>query len=240
MKVLLIIPAYNEAENILDVVENIRKYRLNSEYDIDYVVINDCSVDETEKVCQENGIHYISLIQNLGIGGAVQTGYIYANMHDYDIAVQFDGDGQHDIESLNDLIAPIIAGKADFCIGSRFAGDKSDFQSTWIRRVGIKYFSFLINVLTGVRVWDPTSGFRAANKKVIRLFAGDYPFDYPEPESIVQLSKEKFTIDEVAVKMFERTNGVSSINAMKSIYYIIKVSAAIIFVCAKKSKKKRS
>lgn len=240
MKVLLIIPAYNEAENILKVVESIRKYRLNSEHIIDYVVINDCSTDSTEKVCKENGIHYISLVQNLGIGGAVQTGYIYAEMHDYDIAVQFDGDGQHDIESLDDLITPVVTGKADFCVGSRFVGNKSDFQSTWIRRMGIKYFSFLINILTGVRIFDPTSGFRAANKSVIRLFADNYPFDYPEPESIVQLSKDKFVIDEVAVKMFERANGVSSINALKSIYYIVKVSAAIVFVKMKKNKGKRN
>lgn len=235
----MIIPAYNEAENILNVVESIRKYRSNSEYDIDYVVINDCSTDSTERVCQDNGIHYISLIQNLGIGGAVQTGYIYAKMHNYDIAVQFDGDGQHDIESLGDLIEPIVSGKTDFCIGSRFAGSKSEFQSTWIRRVGIKYFSLLIRILSGVSVLDPTSGFRAANKKVISLFAEDYPFDYPEPESIVQLSKEKIEIDEVAVRMFERANGVSSINAIKSVYYIIKVSAAIVFVSIKRNKGKR-
>lgn len=237
MKVLMIIPAYNEEKNILNVVNSIREYRKTSKYHIDYVVVNDGSTDNTEKVLKENGIHYISLIENLGIGGAVQTGYMYAKKHGYDVAVQFDGDGQHDIESLENLVKPVINGTCDFCVGSRFVDNSSSsFKSTKLRRLGIKYFSILIKLFTGVRVCDPTSGYRAANKAVIDLFARDYPADYPEPESLVQLSKKEFSIGEVPVNMFERAEGASSINEWKSVYYIIKVSSAILFVCLQKNK----
>lgn len=237
MKILMIIPAYNEEKNILNVVNKIREYRKTSKYHIDYVVVNDGSTDNTEKVLKENSIHYISLIENLGIGGAVQTGYIYAQKYGYDIAVQFDGDGQHDIESLEDLVAPVASGSCDFCVGSRFVDNStSTFKSTKLRRLGIKYFSVLISLFAGVRVCDPTSGYRAANKKVIELFARDYPADYPEPESLVQLSKNRFFINEVPVNMFERSEGASSINTWKSVYYIIKVSSAILFVCLQKKK----
>ncbi len=237
MKVLMIIPAYNEEKSILDVVNKIREYRKSSKHHIDYIVINDGSTDNTEQVLCENGIHHISLVENLGIGGAVQTGYMYAKKNNYDIAVQFDGDGQHDIESLEQLIDPVINQSCDFCIGSRFV-DKNfnTFKSTKLRRLGIKYFSSLIRLFTKVKVCDPTSGYRAANKKVINLFANDYPSDYPEPESIVQLSKKKFSIREVPVNMFERAEGTSSIGSWKSIYYIIKVSCAIVFVCLQKNK----
>lgn len=230
MRVLLIVPAYNEEKNILAVVNRIREYRKKCDFVLDYVVINDCSTDSTKIICDENGIHSISLVKNLGIGGAVQTGYIYARMNDYDIAVQFDGDGQHDIESLKDLIEPVACGEADFAVGSRFADEKSSsFKSTAVRRIGIKYFSRLIQLLVGENVTDPTSGYRAANRTVISIFASDYPYDYPEPESLVWLSKSKQRITEVPVNMFERQGGVSSINSWKSVYYIIKVSAAIIF-----------
>ncbi len=237
MKVLMIIPAYNEEKNILNVVNNIREYRKTSKYHIDYVVVNDGSTDNTEKVLKENGIHHISLVENLGIGGAVQTGYLYAKKHNYDIAVQFDGDGQHDIGSLENIIEPVISNKCDFCVGSRFVDNStSSFKSTKLRRLGIRYFSVLIKLFAGVCVCDPTSGYRAANKKVIELFASDYPADYPEPESLVQLSKNKFSINEVPANMFERAEGTSSINAWKSVYYIIKVSSAILFVCLQKNK----
>lgn len=168
------------------------------------------------------------MIQNLGIGGAVQTGYIYAKLKNYDIAVQFDGDGQHDIESLGELLMPISNGCSDFVIGSRFIEGTSDFKSTLMRRIGIKYLSRLINILTLKKVHDPTSGFRAANKKAINFLAENYPVDYPEPESIVALLRSGISINEVQVNMFERENGVSSINAVKSVYYMVKVSLAIL------------
>ena len=229
MRVLLIIPAYNEEKNIQKVVEKVRAYRSRCDFALDYVVINDGSTDNTKQVCLENGIHHIDLLQNLGIGGAVQTGYLYALREGYDYAVQFDGDGQHDPECLPRLLEPLVAGQADFCIGSRFMQNASAFRSTKLRRVGIRFLSWLIRLLTGTRVTDPTSGFRAANRAVIASFAKDYPSDYPEPESIVHLAREKFRICEVPANMFEREEGTSSIRSWKSLYYMLKVSIAILY-----------
>lgn len=229
LKILLVLPAYNEEKNIKKAVDSIRKYSEGfDDVKIDYVVINDGSVDSTASVCKENNIKCISLIQNLGIGGAVQTGYKYAKIMGYDIAVQFDGDGQHDIESLMTLIKPILDNSADFVIGSRFIEGTSEFKSTLTRRVGIKYLSFLIESVTLKKIYDPTSGFRAANKKAIKFLAEDYPVDYPEPESIVTLLKNGFVLKEVQVNMFEREGGVSSISPIKSVYYMLKVSLAIL------------
>ena len=153
----------------------------------------------------------------------------------YDIAVQFDGDGQHDVCSLPSLIAPIIDGEADFTVGSRFIEKSNTFKSTAIRRFGIKYLSLLIRAVSGLKVLDVTSGFRAANKKALSFLARNYPTDYPEPESLVTLKKNGFRIKEVQVNMFERAAGRSSINSLKSIYYMVKVSFAVI--CASIQKK---
>ncbi len=177
-KVLLIIPAFNEEANIKATVDQIRTFQPRENYELDYIVINDGSTDGTEQVCKDNGIRYITLVQNLGIGGAVQSGYRYAKEKQYDAAVQFDGDGQHDIRYLDDLLLPIIEGKADFTIGSRFKERKSSFQSTALRRVGIHYLSFLIRLMCRTRVFDPTSGFRAASAPVISFLADHYPVDY--------------------------------------------------------------
>lgn len=228
MKVLIIIPAYNEEKNILDVVNTVKEFRMkHTENQVDYIVINDGSIDDTENICKKNSINVITLAMNLGIGGAVQTGYILAQKKGYDIAIQFDGDGQHDINYLDRLIEPIILGQADFTIGSRFLENTSEFRSTAIRRVGIKYLSFLIKSLTRKRITDPTSGFRAANRKVIQYFAMNYPIDYPEPESIVTLLNLNFKIKEMPVNMFERIGGKSSIDIGKSLYYIMKETCAI-------------
>ena len=179
-KILLIIPAYNEAENIEKVVNNlIQNY---SQYD--YVIVNDGSRDETEEICLKNHYQVLNLPLNLGIGGAVQTGYRYALKNHYDIAIQIDGDGQHDIAYVEKLIEPIISGDADITIGSRFI-EKEGFQSSVTRRMGISFLSGLIHVLCFKKVKDVTSGFRAVNKKFIKLYAENYPSDYPEPEAIV-------------------------------------------------------
>ncbi len=238
-RVLLIVPAYNEEENISRVCSLLEKYRkdLNeqSPYSMDYIVINDGSSDKTEKICQEQGFPIISLARNLGIGGAVQTGYMYAHKMGYDVAVQFDGDGQHDIYSLDNILLPVLNGEADFAIGSRFVDDSQDnFQSTFMRRVGIRFLSCMIHLFSGIKIMDCTSGYRAANKKVIELFASDYPVDYPEPESIVNLSKKNLRCIEVPVRMYEREGGKTSIRAFKSIYYMVKVSLAIIIAGVQK------
>lgn len=237
MKLLLILPAYNEEENIAKTASQILdfKKKFSSDVELDYIVINDGSTDSTERICKENGIPCLSLIQNLGIGGAVQTGYMYAAAHGYDLAVQFDGDGQHDIASLPDLIRPILEKKADFVIGSRFIENTTNFKSTFMRRVGIKNLSFLIRVFCGIKILDVTSGYRAANKKTLEFLAKNYPVDYPEPETIVLLQKNGFSLSEVSANMFERSAGSSSIHSWKSIYYMVKVSFAIL--CASMQKR---
>lgn len=230
-KVLLVIPAYNEEENIVNTIEKIEEFKAQNrsrEYFLDYIIINDGSLDNTYEICKKNNFNVVNLIQNLGIGGAVQTGYKYAKEYNYDIAVQFDGDGQHDINSIHQLLKPIITDDVDFVVGSRFLEGTSEFKSTFMRRIGIFYLSFIINIFSGCKILDPTSGFRAANKSVITYLARKYPTDYPEPESLVDLSKQNFKIKEVQVNMLERQGGVSSISSWKSIYYMIKVSLAII------------
>lgn len=224
----MIIPAFNESANIEKTVNTVINYGEKCDFLLDYVVINDGSTDNTLSICREKGINCINLVQNLGIGGAVQTGYIYADIKGYDIAVQFDGDGQHDIESLKHIVTPVAEGKADFVVGSRFVEGTSSFKSTLLRRIGIKWLSFVIKVCTGERVYDVTSGYRAANRKAISLLAKDYPVDYPEPESIVFLIKNGIRVSEAQVNMFEREGGMSSIHSWKSIYYMIKVTFAIL------------
>ena len=171
----------------------------------------------------------INLIRNLGIGGAVQTGYKYAFQHNYDIAIQFDGDGQHDINYVSKICKPIIEGQADMVIGTRYL-DKtsSEFQSTFMRRLGSNIISLFIKIFCGKKITDPTSGFRAVNKKVIEKFAKEYPTEYPEPESTVQLLVNKYKIKEVPVSMNERLGGVSSIRLGKTVDYMLKVLLAII------------
>ena len=229
MKILLIIPAYNEEENILRVIKKINDYNSKNDFKLDYIVINDGSKDNTLKILKENNINHINLINNLGIGGAVQTGYKYALENNYDIAVQFDGDGQHDINYVKKICEPIINGEANMCIGSRYLDKKSSsFQSTFMRRLGKNIISFLIKILCKKRITDPTSGFRAADKDIIKLFSYDYPVDYPEPESTVNILKKNFKVVEKTVSMNERIGGKSSIRALKSIDYMVKVSLIIL------------
>lgn len=229
MKILMIIPAYNEEESILHTVEGIIDYRKNVDFQLDYLVINDGSTDNTKNTLIQNKLNAIHLVQNLGIGGAVQTGYKYALDNNYDVAVQFDGDGQHDIRSLNSLIQPILLGKADMVIGSRFVGETlSEFQTSFMRRFGIGVISNMIKLTTGIRIWDTTSGYRLGNKKVIAQFARRYPTKYPEPESSVHLIKQNFKIVEASANMFERAGGVSSITPFKSIRYMVEVCSSIL------------
>lgn len=223
MKKLVIIPAYNESKNIVKVIEDIQ---LNAP-DFDYIIINDCSKDNLKEVCETRGYNIINLPVNLGIGGGVQTGYKYARDNGYDIAIQFDGDGQHDAKYIHKMLECLEERQADMVIGSRFI-DKQGFQSSICRRMGIKFLSYLIKHITGKRILDVTSGFRIINKKVINEFCTYYPKDYPEPESIVSVLRKGWKIEEIPVEMKEREEGKSSINLMKSIYYMIKVSLAIL------------
>lgn len=223
MKTLIIIPAYNEEKSISGIVDNLIK----NYPQFDYVIINDGSTDGTEKLCMKNGYNIVSLPINLGIGGAVQTGYRYALKNGYDVAVQMDGDGQHDPAFLIDMLSMIATGEADAVIGSRFV-NKEGFQSSATRRMGINFLSGLGKFLTGVRVKDITSGFRMVNKKLIKIYADDYPADYPEPEAMVIAAIHGCKIKECPVIMRERENGTSSINFKRSIYYMIKVTLAML------------
>lgn len=222
-KVLVIIPAFNEAENIVHVV----KHMMEAAQQYDYLVINDGSTDNTLDLCREENFHYLDLSINMGIGGAVQAGYVYARKYDYDIAVQMDGDGQHDIAYLDRLLEPIINREADVVIGSRFL-EKEGFQSSASRRMGINILSALIWLTTGKRIMDVTSGYRAVNKMFIRIYSDDYPMDYPEPEAIVAAIMHLGRVKEVPVQMRAREGGTSSITFKKSIYYMIKVTLAIL------------
>lgn len=228
MRVLIIIPAYNEAKSIVNTVHMLESAK-SADYTLDYIVVNDGSKDNTRDVCLAHNINFIDLPINLGIGGAVQTGYKYALYNDYDIAIQFDGDGQHDATYINRLVEEIKKGN-DIVIGSRFIKDLSEFKSTAVRRVGINFLSSLIKLCTKKKIYDPTSGFRAVNRTIICEFAKDYPIDYPEPDTIVTIIKKGYQVSEVPVKMNERKEGKSSLNAniFKPIYYMIKVSLAII------------
>lgn len=222
-KVLIIIPAFNEAENIVRVVSQM----MERAPQYDYLVVNDGSTDETLSLCRREGFDYLDLPINMGIGGAVQAGYIYAEKNGYDIAVQMDGDGQHDIAYLEALLAPIRQGEADVTIGSRFL-QKEGFQSSVSRRTGINILSFLILITTGRRIKDVTSGYRAVNKGFIEIYSKDYPMDYPEPEAIVAAIMHLGRVKEIPVQMRAREGGTSSITFKKSIYYMIKVTLAIL------------
>lgn len=225
MKKLVIIPAYNEAENLPHVIADIRTHAA----DYEYIIINDASTDATKAVCEENGFSYLDLASNLGIGGAVQTGYQYAYLQGYDLAVQMDGDGQHKAESLPLLEQALLNENeaADMVIGSRFI-DKEGFQSTSLRRFAIKWISAWIKLLTGNKITDPTSGLRMCGRRVIEVFADSYPWDYPEPESTTGLLVRGYRVKEVAVQMRPRRSGKSSIaKPLSALFYMIKVTLGI-------------
>lgn len=223
MKKLAIIPAYNEMGNIEKTVNDIREHAT----DFDYIVIDDCSTDDTGKICEKLGVPVISLPTNLGIGGGVQTGYLYAVKHGYDIAVQFDGDGQHNASYLDEMAEYLKKNDLDMLIGSRYI-EHQGFQSSFARRMGIRYFTFLIWILTGKRITDPTSGMRMVNKRTMELLARKYPRAFPEPESLTMILKRGYRVEEIPVIMNERETGKSSISKGKSIQYMFQVTAAVI------------
>lgn len=222
MRTLIIIPAYNEAENIGALLDE-----LDAGYGrYDYIVVNDRSKDRTRDILAERNAPYLDLPVNLGIGGGVQAGYMYALDNGYDIAVQMDGDGQHLPAYLDAIIEPVEDGEADYVVGSRFI-TKEGFQSSALRRFGIDFLSLWLKMLTGVRVKDVTSGFRAVDRRCIELFAKEYAQDYPEPEALICAAMHGVRIREVPVRMKERSGGTSSISGLKSAYYMIKVTLAL-------------
>ena len=222
-KILVLVPCYNEEENIVATIERLKATCPG----VDFLVINDCSTDSSPALLKNHGYPYLDLPINLGIGGGVQCGYQYARDNGYDVAVQMDGDGQHDPRYLFHVVDPVLQGQYDMCIGSRFI-HKEGFQTSFMRRVGIRFLSGLIRLLCGKQVLDVTSGFRAANSRMIEYFSRHYASDYPEPEAILSASLSGFRVGEVPVVMQERQGGMSSISTFKSAYYMIKVSLALI------------
>jgi hypothetical protein len=231
LKVLVIIPAYNEAGSLCNVVQDISENAPGCHY----VIINDCSKDNTADVCKEHGLNVVNLSNNLGIGGAMQAGYKYAAKYGYDVAIQVDGDGQHSAKYIPTALEHMYRSQADIVIGSRYL-DEGGYQSSAIRRVGIRYFSALIRLLAGTKVTDPTSGFRIVNRKLIEFFSQHYPADYPEPETLVLMARNGFKIEEISVDMNERETGKSSITPMRSIYYMVKVSLGMFFAATERIK----
>ena len=223
MKTLVIIPAYNEEASIVSTVEDLRANCPG----LDLVVVNDGSTDGTAALCRQRGYPMLDLPVNLGIGGCVQTGYRYARDRGYEAAVQFDADGQHMARHIPDLLSPLERGEADLVIGSRFL-DATGFRSGAVRRLGIGFLSALVRGLCGVEVRDVTSGMRAADRAAIDFFAREYAQDYPEPESVLAAGLEGLRIREIAVEMRPRQGGESSITALRGVYYMIKVSLAMV------------
>jgi len=229
MKTLIIIPAYNEEASLPGVIRDLKA----SVPSADILVVDDGSRDGTARIAQGLGVTVIRLPYNLGIGGAMQAGYMYAERGGYDIAVQFDGDGQHIAGEVATIIGPIAAGVSDIVIGSRFLG-KGEYKAPFFRKIGIWVFSSVLSRILGMPVTDSTSGFRAANRTVIRYFSNTYPDDYPEVEALVLLHKAGMRIAETSVMMQGRTGGTSSITAGRSVYYMVKVLLAIFIDLLKK------
>jgi hypothetical protein len=228
-KILVIIPAYNEEESVKKVILEVRHYLAEA----DILLVNDGSTDLTSERARSSGVLVLDLPFNLGIGGAVQAGYKYAYEKGYSIAIQVDGDGQHDPKEIPKLVEVLKKKKVDMVIGSRFLVH-TEYRSSIMRRLGISIFSNLISAIGGQKITDPTSGFRAANHKAIQLFASNYPQDYPEPEAVILLHRSRLKMEEVPVGMSERYAGESSITRMRSAYYMVKVLLAILVDCFKK------
>ena len=219
---IAIVPAFNEQECVADVIEEIRAF----DPDFAIVVVDDGSTDATAAAAERLGAHVVRLPFNLGIGGAVQTGFRYAFENGFGLAVRVDGDGQHDPAQLSALLAPVLADEADIVVGTRFATD-GGYRSSRSRRIGISILAGTLSLIVRRRVTDPTSGFQALNRRAIALFAADYPHDYPEVEAALMVHKHQLRMTEVPVQMRERSAGRSSIGALASVYYMVKVLLAL-------------
>jgi glycosyltransferase involved in cell wall biosynthesis len=218
-----IVPAFNEEGCIADVIAEIRAF----DPGLEVVVIDDGSVDGTARAARAAGAHVLKLPFNLGIGGAVQTGFRYAHENGFDLAVRVDGDGQHDPAHLGAVIEPVLRNEVDIAVGSRYLAASGGYRSSVSRRIGIRILASTVSMLTRQRITDPTSGFQALNGKAIRLFAADYPHDYPEVEGLVMLIRHRLRFCEVPVAMRPRAAGQSSIRALSSVYYMVKVLLAL-------------
>jgi|SRR5919201_1020430 glycosyltransferase involved in cell wall biosynthesis len=229
MRALAIVPAWNEERDLPSVLQELRRDAPSW----DVCVVDDGSSDATAAVARAAGALVLRLPINLGIGGAVQTGYLWARDHGYDVAAQIDGDGQHDPSDLTAALDPILAGRADIVIGSRYLG-AGGFRSSRLRRAGTRYLTWFLRLRCGAHVTDPTSGFRVAGRRAIELFASNYPSDYPEPEAIALAIRRGLRVKEVPVLMRGRAHGTSTIGPARTLYYLIKVSLALLLLPAER------
>lgn len=227
-RILVLIPAYREEKSVGPVIEAVR-----GRHPFDVLVVNDGSPDDTSAVARKAGAIVLDLPCNLGIGGAVQTGFLYARDHGYDAVVRIDADGQHEIGDIDRVLAPVLAGTADAAVGSRFLGD-AEYRGSIPRFFGIRYFCLLIRLLTGYRVTDPTSGFFAIDRKLIDFYATHYPSDYPEVDSYILMHRLGARAVDVPVRMYRRTEGKSSITSTGAVYYMVKVTLSLLINCIRR------
>jgi hypothetical protein len=225
---LVVIPAYREEKTIGALVSSVRE-----KYPYDVLVVNDDSPDNTSGAARRAGAIVLDLPCNLGIGGAVQTGFQYARDRGYDVVVRIDGDGQHEVEDIPKVLEPILAGRADAVIGTRFLGE-TEYRGTIPRIFGIRFFRLLVNVTTGYRVTDPTSGFFAINRRLVVFYSDHYPSDYPEVDAYILMHHLKARTVEVPVRMYERAEGKSSITAFRAVYYMLKVTLSYLINCIRR------
>jgi len=221
-RILVVLPAYQEEKSIGAVVHSLRE-----RFPHDVLVVNDGSTDRTSEIAREAGATVLDLPCNLGIGGAVQTAFLYARDRGYDAVVRIDGDGQHEVEDIPRVLAPILEGQADAVIGSRFLGE-TEYRGSIPRIFGIHHFRWLVNLFTGYRVTDPTSGFFAINRTLIEFYSQHYPSDYPEVDAYILMHRLKSRAVEVPVRMYERAEGKSSITAFRAVYYMVKVTLSFL------------
>ncbi len=233
-KLLVIIPCFNEAASLPKLLPELLQVQLQEQYQLDVLVVNDCSTDQSVQVASKFNVRVLDLTVNLGIGGAMQTGYRYALNNGYDLAVQMDGDGQHPPTELHKLLAHWESTPSNVVIGSRFIV-KQGYQSSALRRTGIGYLHWLNKLFTGIHVYDSTSGFRLFDQKAIAIAAENYPDEYPEPESIIIFAKAGLSVQETAVVMRERQGGQSSIRQFSQVYYMVKVTIAMLFSFIRKN-----
>jgi glycosyltransferase involved in cell wall biosynthesis len=222
MKILAIIPALNEDETLRGVIQGIRTFLPHA----DILVVNDGSTDATSDIARDEGVLVLEHPYNMGIGATMQTGFLHALRNGYDVAIQVDGDGQHNPEFLPSLIQPILVGKSNVVIGSRYLSG-GGFKSTFLRKLGIKYFTYLVWIFSRKTVTDPTSGFRAMDRKGLELFSEEYPSDYPEVEALISANRRGLHFQEIPTRMRDRQGGISSIGAMSALYYMVKVTLSI-------------
>ncbi|MBP2689643.1 MAG: glycosyl transferase family 2 [Deltaproteobacteria bacterium] len=228
VRVLIAIPAYREEKNIGAVVGSIR-----DRYPYDILVVNDGSPDGTSEAARNAGAIVLDLPCNLGIGGAVQTSFLYALEHGYDAVVRLDGDGQHEAGDIARILDPILQGTAEAAIGSRFLGE-TEYRPPVLRMMGIRFFRVLVNLFTGYRVTDPTSGFFAINRRLMEFYSAQYPSDYPEVDSYILMHRLKARAVEVPARMYEREEGKSSITPFRAMYYMVNVTLSFLITCIRR------